>query len=78
MKNAKIISRIIVIDYAFFQIITSYMLFILYIIHIITISLLIRNSGLVSFVKANHDKHDKPVCFFILCGGIKHIKKIIL
>ena len=75
MKNAEIISRIIVIDYAFFQIITSYMLFILYIIHIITI---IRNFGLVSFVKANHDKHDKPVCVFILCGGIKHIKKIIL
>ena len=51
------------------------MLFIFKIIYIITISLHIRNVGLVSFFKTNHYKHDKAVRNFILYGGIKYIKK---
>ena len=37
-------------------------------------SLLILNVGLVPFFKTNHYKHDKPVCCFLLYGGIKYKK----
>ena len=48
------------------------------IIHIITISLLIPDVGLVSFFKTNQYKHNKSVCCFILYGGMRYIKKTIL